>query len=447
VWVVPIDGEDDRSILYDPLRGLAFVGNEVMANVARRHVDRSLRRGRATRATRFLDEIGFGASRAPAPRPVADGFRPRSVVLLTTNRCQLRCRYCYAAAGERPPAELSLARAAAAIDVVAAIAREDGRDDFEVSFHGGGEPTMAWRLVERATAHARVKAVPARITLTSNAVWTPARCRWIVENVDGLTVSVDGGPATQDRSRPFANGRGSSRIVMRNLGELDRHGIDYGLRMTAVSPWNTLAADVRFLLEHTRGRVLRVEPAFGTGRGGHGEPTRREVDGFVGSFLAAWDVARELGGDLRYTGADVWSARWSFCSAPEDALIVTPAGDVVTCYEVVDDRHPLAAISTVGHLDPGRLVHDRDKRSALRARVADRRARCVDCYCFWTCAGDCYVRAFRPGPDGHLARGERCRMNRTLTSELLLRLIAEAGGVWRRDFVPAATVEAAAAGG
>jgi uncharacterized protein len=436
IWVVPIVGETDRSIVYEPLAGLAFVGNGAMADIALTYPDGRGDGARAEQARRFLDEIGFRPGQVPTAPPVRMAFRPRSVALLTTNRCQLRCTYCYAAAGEGTPRELPLERALAAIERVARIALEDGREDFELAFHGGGEPTTAWELIRAATEHARAQPIPATITLTSNGVWGPARCRWIVENIDGLTVSVDGSPSTQDRNRPFENGRGSSAVVMRNLAELDRHHVAYGLRMTAVAPWDTLVEDVRFLLERTRARVLRIEPAFGTGRGGHGEPSGTDVDDFVEAFLLAWDHARSVGAQLLYTGADVSSVRWSFCSAPEDALIVTPAGDVVTCYEVVDAGHPLASLSTVGHLDGGDLELDLEGRARLRSRIAARRASCRDCHGYWTCAGDCYVRAFEPGPDGHLVRGERCRLNRTLIREILLRLIAESGGVWRRGQVP-----------
>lgn len=443
IWVVPIEGEADRSIVYEPLDGLAFVGNGAMAEVALTYPDGRRDGARAEQARRFLDEIGFCPRPVPTAPPIRTAFRPRSVALLTTNRCQLRCVYCYAAAGEGALRELPLERAFAAIEHVARVALEDGREDFELAFHGGGEPTTAWKLIRAATEHARAQLVPATITLTSNGVWGPARCRWIIENLDGLTVSVDGMPSTQDRNRPFEDGHGSSAVVMRNLAELDRHDVAYGLRMTAVAPWDRLVEDVRFLLERTRARVLRIEPAFGTGRGGHGEPMGTDVDDFVEAFLLAWDDARRVGAELLYTGADVSSARWSFCSAPEDALIVTPAGDVVTCYEVVDAAHPLARLSTVGTLDGGGLELDLEARAELRARIAARRASCRDCHCYWTCAGDCYVRAFEPGPGGHLVRGERCRLNRTLTREILLRLIAESGGVWRRGQVRRAPHRAA----
>jgi uncharacterized protein len=72
-------------------------------------------------------------------------------------------------------------------------------------------------------------------------------------------------------------------------------------------------------------------------------------------------------------------------------------------------------------------------RRELQSMIAERRDACRDCYCYWTCAGDCYARSFRPGPDGHLVRGLGCELNRKLTLAILLRLVAEGGGIWHRS--------------
>jgi uncharacterized protein len=133
-----------------------------------------------------------------------------------------------------------------------------------------------------------------------------------------------------------------------------------------------------------------------------------------------------------YTGADVSTTRATFCSAPHDALIVTPTGDLVTCYEVTDEQHPLADVSTIGRLDPGRVNLNDERRGHLQSLISARRDTCRDCYCYWTCAGDCYARSFGPGPAGHLTRGASCELNRALTAAILLRLVAVSGGVWRR---------------
>src|ERR1035441_3651719 len=92
--------------------------------------------------------------RAPAASPEGPP-RPTVATLLLTSACNLRCRYCYAAAGERPPAFMQSATARRAIDFVAANGVAAGATSFEVAYHGAGEPALHWRLLEESHLYAR----------------------------------------------------------------------------------------------------------------------------------------------------------------------------------------------------------------------------------------------------------------------------------------------------
>jgi len=222
---------------------------------------------------------------------------------------------------------------------------------------------------------------------------------------------------------------------MRTLRGLDRVGFDYGIRMTALAPWRgRLAADVRFLCEETGCRSIQVEPAYHAGRGLYRPPSPAEGEEFVAGFLEAHDVARRAGRRLTYSGARPWLLTNSFCSAPYGSLIVNAAGELVTCYEVTGEGHPLAAACTFGRLDGGRAIVDEGRRRAMLRRLAVRREGCRDCFCYWHCAGDCHVKALYPGAEAAPApgAGTRCRVNRAITLELLLARVAAAeDGVWR----------------
>jgi uncharacterized protein len=431
---MPVADGDARLIVYRPVGRLAFVGNRALADIAL-----AASRGDSlddlsasqSEAVDFLRSIGFLEPDPDAPSPPAGGFTPTTAVLLLTNRCQLRCTYCYASAGELPRAQLSVALGRAAIERVAEFALALGRPRFEVAFHGGGEPTLAWRTLKTCTDYARRQPVRANVTLTSNGVWSREQIAWIAENLDGLSLSVDGDPATQDGQRPFASGGGSSGQVMRSLAELDRRSFQYGIRMTATAPWAELPERVRFLCENTGCRSIQVEPSFKATRGGHGQPTRVDGYAFADAFLEAHDLADRAGRRLYCSGARLGVVSSTFCSAPYSALIVNALGHLVACYEVSGETHPLYRMSVIGHLEGGQVVVHEAARSHLHGLMADRRASCRDCFCYWTCAGDCYTRTFAPGPEGHLRRGVRCEVNRRITRELLLRGIAAGGGVWR----------------
>jgi len=127
---MPVADGDARLIVYRPVGRLAFVGNRALADIAL-----AASRGDSlddlsasqSEAVDFLRSIGFLEPDPDAPSPPAGGFTPTTAVLLLTNRCQLRCTYCYASAGELPRAQLSVALGRAAIERVAEFALALGR--------------------------------------------------------------------------------------------------------------------------------------------------------------------------------------------------------------------------------------------------------------------------------------------------------------------------------
>jgi uncharacterized protein len=417
VFTIPLE---DKFIIYRPLLRLAFIGNRAMANLAL-----DIAAGREPQPTspalNFLREIGFLApDPAPPPAP-ATSFQPTHAALLLTNQCHLRCIYCYANAGAGPIQELSLELAQAAIDQVCQNAIVLDQPHFELTFHGGGEPVQAWNVLKDATAYARGKPLPGRVSMTSSGVWSQYQLDWILENMDGLTISIDGGPETQNRQRPFVSGQGSFTTVMRTIKVLDEHNFPYGIRMTALPPWSErLPADVRFLCEETNCQRMQVEPAFNTIRGEHKWPTAAQSEAFAAAFIEAFDIASEVNKTLTYTGARPWLLAQSFCTAPYNALIVNPSGQLVACYEVTDQRHPLVDISTVGEILGDKVVVNEGLRRSLHIRFNERREICRDCFCYWHCAGDCYTRTFSPEAGSHKVLGQRCQMKKSITVQWCL---------------------------
>jgi uncharacterized protein len=450
IFAVPVEG---RFILYRPLLQLAFVGNRAMADLtldlvqrkdlsgAGRTASDSIREhppdgGTSEEAAAFLESIGFLEPDPPPPSALDPAFCPTTAVLLLTNRCNLRCIYCYASGGEGPASDLSPALAKAAIDQAYQNARTLDRPHFGLTFHGGGEPMEAWDVVQEATAYARNKDLPCRVTMVSNGVCTPRQREWILNNLDNLSISFDGTQTTQDHQRPFASGQGSFKAVMRTIEALDKADFSYGIRMTATAPWRgQLPKDVRFICEETGCQAMQVEPAFNAHRGEHQGPTQEESEAFVDAFLEAFEIASRAHRRLTYSGARPWLLTRVFCSAPYSALIVNPEGGLVSCYEVTDKNHPLVEMSTLGRVVADqtgpRISIDHGARDALLSFLENRRATCQDCFCFWHCAGDCYTRSLTSVPEDPEATSPRCYMNREITSHILLWYIMNSDGVWR----------------
>lgn len=431
VFAIPIE---DKVILYRPLLQRAFVGNSAMAEMTLRLV-----RGGTSAASdapeeliQFLEAIDFLQPDPAPPPPPSRSYRPTTAVLLLTNRCNLRCTYCYAAGGEGATSDLPIEQARIAIDAACRNAKELGRSHFELTFHGGGEPMQAWETLQEATRYARSKDLPCRVTMVTNGVWSRSQRKWILEHLDHVSVSFDGRQVTQDRQRPIASGQGSFSAVMRTLSALDEAEMPYGIRMTATAPWRgELPEDVRFICEETGCPTMQVEPAFNVRRGTHKGSTAEESEAFVDAFMEAFEIARGEGRQLTYSGARPWLLTHAFCMAPYTALIVTPAGDLVTCYEVTEETHPLNDLSHIGRVADSRLLLDEDVHAAMLDYLAEKRAACRDCFCYWHCAGDCYVRAYYAQAGDGEGVNPRCYMNREITARILLWYIMAGDGVWR----------------
>lgn len=432
--LIPLESEEgDRYILYRPLIQLAFIGNRAMARLALR-TGNSLPDApepKTQEALQFLEQIGFFA---PDAQPIQSQPRLSTAVLLLTNRCQLRCAYCYAAAGESLPRRLSVKTGKAVIEKVYKQALENNQTEYHIDFHGGGEPTIEWETLQELVQYARGKPLPAKISVTSNAIWSEFQTRWLMENLDFISVSMDGSPNTQDRQRPLRDSQPSSPIVMLNLRRLDEGNFKYGIRMTVCTPWTNLAEDVRYILENTNCRSIQVEPAFNTQRGEHCQPDQEQARAFVQAFIEAHIIAKQYGANLTYSGARPQTITSAFCSAPFNALVVNPEDQIVACYEISDQLHPLADLASFGTITNGEIHLDEPARERLHRLLGERFSTCRDCFCHWNCAGDCFTRAFANEPNGHLFKGQRCYINREITKYLLLHLIQENNGVWRGNF-------------
>lgn len=434
IFQIPID---NKYILYRPLLSIAFVANEFMSNIAAELIDtpnKEFLEEKEKKAALFLNEIGF---LRPDPFPPKldsiEIYRPICATLFLTNRCNLRCTYCYASTGDFPIEEMPLDLAKRAIDHVHKYALERGMEHFELAFHGGGEPTLNWEILTKAVGYARSKDLPADISVSSNGIYTPKRLDWIINHLDGLSLSLDGPPHVQDRQRITHRGKGSFKNVIKSVEYFDKWHFAYGIRMT-VTPESIPkhSSSVQFLINHTGTRQIQVEPVFPGGRGGDEWINEEDLDVFIEQFKEAYSIAFKHGVELIYSGARPSLITPYFCRAAYDALIVTSSGEISACFEVYSRDHPLSKHFFFGKFnDNGTIYIDYQRRhELLDSRSPDKLNYCQNCFCKWHCVGDCISKTFSNTAKDHFKPSPRCKVNREITKFLIMKKIAAAGGVW-----------------
>lgn len=427
---------EDKYVIYQPLKKLAFITNAGMVNLIQRCIDRPAvdPETKSSDAWKFLDNIGFfepDPEAPPEPDPM-ENFKPDVAVLFLTTRCNFRCVYCYASAGEAEFENLPLEKGCLAIDNVYENAVEQGMDRFTLAFHGGGEPSLEYDKIKKLVDYAGKKDIPCFTNLTTNGYWSGGRRDWFFQNINEFSISFDGLREIQDRQRPLASGRGSYAGVMDTIRAMDDRSITYGIRLTVMDDGiENLPKNIDFLCRETGCSTFQVEPAFNHGRAHENHNALTNQDRFIKAFLKAYDIAFESDRHIYYSGARPWAVTSVFCRAQEKALIVGPDGFLTACYEVYSTDHPMAPQFILGRLgDDGKVLIDHAKREALYRDIQKRREACRNCFCYWHCAGDCPSKTFPIQESDGLWNNERCDMNREITLELILRRIAYGNGLW-----------------
>jgi uncharacterized protein len=427
-YQIPLHG---RQLIYMPRRRLAFFGNDALAAYLVKRQGTPGGDQLNPQIEQFLDDVGYDrpALECPTAEIAEDDPHPTNAVLLMTNRCNLRCVYCYANAGsESRLVEIPWPTAQTVIDFVAANAMRENSEPPSLTFHGGGEPTMHWDLLIRCVEYAREKNPHTRISMSSNGVWKPEQRRFVCERFQNVSLSMDGLPAIQNDQRPCAGGGESFPAVLESIHALDAAGIDYGIRMTILpESVEQLPESVRFLCESTKARAIQIEPTFTSSRGHYADIDVVFADRFVDRFMEAWRIGRQTGRTVYYSGARPLVVASLFCQAPLKAAVATADGRLVTCFEVFSEQSPLAGGFTVGRVLDGRVVYDRGALQAFLDAQQRRRRECEDCFCYWHCCGDCATR--RPGP--REASLGRCRVTRNVTLAMLMAFMEDGGGIWQ----------------
>ncbi|MDD4527930.1 MAG: radical SAM protein, partial [Candidatus Margulisbacteria bacterium] len=149
-----------------------------------------------------------------------------------TDRCNLRCKYCYLSAGEGDLLNISCENeglctsgeinADKAINYLNKLYSDD-LYGLEVEFHGGGEPTLMIEEIKKIVAYIDEKTDKRIIRLQTNGVFSPNIIDWIVEKNIVVSVSLDGNKEINDTQR--TEGTDAFEKIIKNMRELVKRGV------------------------------------------------------------------------------------------------------------------------------------------------------------------------------------------------------------------------------
>lgn len=439
VFFIPLF--DEKYLIYDPLRPIAFVGNEAMVDYIKNtlQIKKTNLNEADLETEKVLKEIGFISNqrRIFAKKDQTNEFKPTIGVILVTTACNLNCVYCYASPNESKTKIISLNSGKKLIDIVYENAKLKKVKFFSISFHGGGEPTIpkAQSILLELINYAKTKDIECKISLTSNGFWNHEETeKFLNSGITEISLSCDGIAEIQNKQRPSSDGGDSFEKVYSVIKAIERKGIPYGIRFSVMDDSiDYLIESIRFFCENTNCGVFQVEPVFNHGKAEKKDNYLRNNTKFVSSFMDAFEIADSYKRKMYYSGARPWIITDQFCLAPKNALILNHNNELTTCYEVFGKEHNLSDFFIYGEMeDTGELKINPKIKENLDNFIETRKTECLkkNCFCFFHCAGDCPPKAMYSKNEKNDKFSYRCRLNRELTKELLLYYIEKSGGVW-----------------
>lgn len=449
IFSIPIDKE--RYLIYAPLKGIAFIGNPSLVNAIFEHCQNieefsSTNTNASPDVHNHLNELNFlyrldffRPESLPIDEYQGEGVKYDTVILFLTNQCNFRCSYCYASAGEYRAQQMPWDIAKASIDLIMDKVIKNQSPSMSLGFHGGGEPTLNWTILTRAIDYARSLAeknnIPLHVKGSFNGYWSKKLLYYIIQNFTEVSLSFDGLPFIQNLQRPTKDNKDSSQRVIQTLRALDDGKLPYGIRMTVTNdsvPY--LAESVSFICENFRPHTIQVEPVFEVGRARKNRSAIKDLDIFINQFIIGFKTAQKHNITLFYSGAQLDRLTQRFCLAACRALIVTPNGDITTCFEIFSHEHPLSCHFIVGNYKENGEFYIDEESLQHHLRNVGHIPYCDACFCKWHCAGDCAIKTFTEKNNIGFHPTERCFVNRELTKFLIANKIKESGGfIWHKN--------------
>ncbi len=437
LFTIPL--EQNRHIVYAPLRRAAFVANasvvNFLADLKAGCYDQSADPdGSLAEFLRRLEILDAGPEQLPITEFSGDP-EPTTVTLFLTTACNLRCTYCYASAGDTPTKYMPLEVAKRGIDFVAGNAAKRQAPYFEIAYHGGGEPSVNWRVMTESLDYAKQRAaalgLEVRAGSATNGVMNDAQIDWVIANLNSVNVSFDGLPSAHDRHRLTVLGQGSSHLVMHTIRRFDEANFPYGLRVTVTHDQiANLPDSIEFICANFRVEQIQVEPAYQLGRWTTA-PTA-ETEDFIAAYREAQQRAHRYGREISYSAARLGALTNHFCGVSQDSFALSPDGNVSACYETFSEDNPWAKVFFYGapEKEAGKYRFNLPVLNNLRGLAVQHREFCQGCFAKWTCAGDCYHKALTISGDEEFQGSDRCHITRELTKDQILEKIATAGGLF-----------------
>jgi len=313
------------------------------------------------------------------------------VILITTNACNLKCRYCYENIGKTKVQNMDPNMA---IKIIDKTIKPETKELKLIFF--GGEPTLNLPLIKTCVDHAKSLSISSTFQISTNGVVSKNILDYLLKEDFTIQISTDGIPLVQDLQRPTKSGVKSSIQVKKTIKYLVGKKADFKVRMT-VTPLglNYLTDCVRYFAD-LGVKYIHIESVSSSGDYNHNDYTILNYKKFAQEFIKVLQLAKRL--DLKIinsTYMNIIKPSTKFCGGLcGNQIVVNTDGNISVCYEVQNYCHPDANLLMVGHYDTSNSKLDikTSKLDNILNVDVNKMKKCQNCFAKFICSGGCPIR-------------------------------------------------------
>ena len=327
-------------------------------------------------------------------------YSPKSLVLLPSADCNLKCSYCYSDGGAKKT-NLTKDAAKAAVEYILKLQNHRNKKNITFSYLGGGEPTYNWEVfiysVEYIRKQCALLEIPVTIKVTTNGMIEKEKHSWIIENIDIIKVSFDGMRSIQNDQRQAYAGD-SYEVTKDFLKQLDHNKKKYQISCTVTNnSLKKLDEIYDYLSKNYSSDSLILNPAYSLGRG---EENYFNADKniFVSKFskIQKKSAVSKLKVHTPYDQLNNQKTfREPFCGFERGKVYQTPDGYISMCPKVDSRNNPFMNIFGIGYWDESTQsmkINDKKFKQVCRLLYKINNKDCTSCLIRSFCPGSCLFK-------------------------------------------------------
>ena len=324
------------------------------------------------------------------------------ITFLVTTNCNLKCRYCYANEGSYNYPAINMSREIAK-KVINYFTTTHG-DIPNVMFFGG-ETLINIDVIEFICNEFKelyskkiITLIPNYTLITNGTLINKKALKVIEENQIGITVSIDGDKAINDKLRVYKNGKGTFDTIIKNIKKLQKilpeEGVNYEATYTNLHEKMGISTEsvlekIEELTGIKNGVIIPVKSIEGI----NDYTPNYDIEDYTYIDLEerSWEKL-ENGEKIEDTEFTALINRFIekripkyICSIGYEAFTIAPNGDIFPCHMLTDAKLDNLKITNIQ--EPNNIIsaNIKDFKEKLLILRKSKNPQCLNCYAIGLC--------------------------------------------------------------